>query len=214
MITLKLPFRQAGPLWKFPDRAAFLEGKLTLKISRPASTNTIVIFDRGQLQDGWGDLPLPRAVAGEMYFGLKSSKKYLTAPGDRLELELEVKQDLKCIGPSRQGVLSAGTYQTFGSYSGLIDEFKPNPGSKGTTQETTDAMRRLYAWTALLQNWQEQWDLRITSEKGWLPPTRELGTERIQRVAKVTSSPGSGAEIEHAPPGPEPARGARGLASP
>ena len=169
-ISLKLPLRQAEFHWTFLSREALLAGRLVLRIIRNASTNEIVIFEGGQMRAGWEAMSLPNPKAGEIYFGFKSSQKYATAPNDRLELELQVKQDLKGIGPVQKGVLPAGTYKARGTYSGLLDEYKISDQLKRAPKETISKLRQVYEFTAFLENWQEQWDLRITSEEGWLSP--------------------------------------------
>ena len=62
--------------------------------------------------------------------------------------------------------MPAGTYKAKGTYAGLIDEYKM-PTS--LPKELADKMRKLYEFKAFLENWQDQWDLRITSNEGWMP---------------------------------------------
>jgi hypothetical protein len=169
-LSLKLPLRQPEFHWTFMSREALLKGKLVLRIARSGKTNEIVIFESGQMGSAWEPVSLPNPQAGEIYFGFKSSKKYATAPNDRLELELQVKQDLSGIGPVQKGVLPAGTYKARGTYSGLLDEYKLSDQLKEAPKETISKLRKAYEFCAFLENWQEQWDLRITSDEGWLAP--------------------------------------------
>lgn len=169
-MSLKLPLRQPEFHWTFMSRADLLAGKLVLRITNGGKTNEIVVFESGRLRDGWESINLPNPKAGEVYFGFKSSKKYATAPSDRLELELQVKQDLSGIGPVQKGVLPAGSYKARGTYSGLLDEYKVPDQLKGASEETISKLRKACEFTAFVENWEEQWDLRITSEVGWLPP--------------------------------------------
>ncbi len=169
-LSLKLPLRQAEFHWTFMSREALLKGKLALRIARSGRTNEIVIFESGQMREGWEPMSLPNPKAGEIYFGFKSSRKYATAPNDRLELELQVKQDLSGIGPVQKGVLRAGSYKARGTYSGLMDEYKVPDQLKAASKETISKLRAATEFTAFLENWQDQWDLRITSEEGWLSP--------------------------------------------
>jgi len=178
-LSLKLPLRQTEFHWTFMSRKALLAGKLVLRIVRTGETNNIVIFDSGQMTDGWEAMPLPNPKAGEIYFGFKSSKKYPTAPKDRLELELQVKQDLSGIGPEQKGVLPAGVYKARGAYSGLIDQWKP---PEGVTEETIRKVRKMFDFTAFLESWEEQWDLRITSKEGWLTPEQARGLKQLQQT--------------------------------
>jgi hypothetical protein len=168
-VSLKLPLRQTDFHWTFMSRKALLAGKLVLRIVRTGETNDIVVFDGGQMTDGWEAMPFPNPKAGEIYFGFKSSKKYATAPKDRLELELQVKQDLSGIGPEQKGVLPAGTYKARGTYSMLLDEYKLSDQLKEAPKETISKLRKAFDFTAFLESWGEQWDLRITSKEGWLP---------------------------------------------
>jgi hypothetical protein len=82
-------------------------------------------------------------------------------------LELLVKQDLNGIGPDQRGILPAGSYKARGTYSGLLDEFKVPDQIKAAPEETISKLREAYDFAAFLENWQDQWDLRITGEDGW-----------------------------------------------
>jgi hypothetical protein len=178
-LSLKLPLRQPEFHWTFMRRAELLAGKLVLRIGRSGKTNEIVIFSAGQMSEGWEPISLPpNPKAGDIYFGFKSSKKYETAPNDQIELELNVTQDLNGIGPVQTGILPAGLYKTHGSYSGLMDEYKIPDALKAVPPETIDKLRKQLEFTAFLENWQEQWDLRITSEKGWLSPEEQQEYEK------------------------------------
>jgi len=123
-ISLKLPLLQPAFHWTFMSREDFLSGKLLLRIIRNEQSNEIIIFENGQFSDGWQAMPLPQAPGrGEIYFGFISTRKYLTAPGDKLELELTVTKDLPGIGGIQTGVLPAGKYTSKGTYSWLVDEY-------------------------------------------------------------------------------------------
>jgi hypothetical protein len=178
-LSLKLPLRQTDFHWTFMSRKALLAGKLVLRIARTGETNDIVIFDSGQMKDGWEAIPFPNPKAGEIYFGFKSAKKYPTAPNDRLELELRVKQDLSGIGPERKGVLPVGVYKARGTYSVLIDEWKP-PGE--VSEETISKVRKQFDFTAGLESWDEQWDFQITSQEGWLTPEEAQHIKRLRET--------------------------------
>jgi hypothetical protein len=179
-ISLKLPLRQPEFHWTFMHRAEFLAGRLVLRIIRSGKTNEIVIFADGQMREGWDPISLPANLkAGEIYFGFISSRQFETAPNDQLELELIVKQDLNGIGPAQTGILPAGLYKSHGVCSGLFDEYltKIPEELKAVPKETIDKLRKQYEFTAFLENW--QWDLRITSEKGWLSPEQQQGYQKI-----------------------------------
>jgi hypothetical protein len=178
-LSLKLPLRQPEFHWTFMNREELLAGKLVLRITRSDKTNEIVIFESGQMQDGWEAMNLPNPKAGQIYFGFKSSKRYATAPNDRLDLELRVKQDLSGIGPLQKGVLPAGSYKARGTYSGLLDEYKMPDQLKEAPKETREKLRQVYEFVAFLETWQEQWDLRITSEDGWLPPEQRQQYQKM-----------------------------------
>ena len=114
-IDLKLPLLQPRFHWTFMSREGFLSGKLVLRIIREEQSNDIVIFENGKLSDGWEAMPVTGPRKGEIYFGFRSTRKYLTAPGDKLELELTVTKDLDGIGAVQTGILPAGKYQSRGN---------------------------------------------------------------------------------------------------
>ena len=123
-ISLKLPLQQPRFHWRFMSRKDFLSGKMLLRIIRDGESTEIVIFENGQFSDGWEAMqPPPKLGKKEIYFGFVSTGKYLTAPGDKLELELTVPKDLAGIGALQTGILPAGKYVSKGTYSGLIDEY-------------------------------------------------------------------------------------------
>ncbi len=98
-ISLKLPLLQPDFHWTFMSREDFLSGKPILRILRKGKLNEIIIFEGGQFSDGWEAMPLAQDPnKGEIYFGFISTRTYLTAPGDKLELELTVTKDLPGIG--------------------------------------------------------------------------------------------------------------------
>jgi len=163
-IYLKLPLLQPRFHWIFNSRKDFLSGKLVLRIIRNEKTDEITIFENGNMTDGWETMDaLSDSLKGDIYFGFQSTKKYLTAPGDLLQLELKVTKDLDGIGAFETGILPAGTYTAKGVYGGLID--------KGREQ---------YKYKAFLENnWSEQWSLKITGNKGWLSEERRIQTEKL-----------------------------------
>lgn len=179
-ISLKLPLLQPIFHWTFMSREDLLSGKLLLRIIRDGQSSEIVIFEKGQLSDGWEAMPLPEGAnnKGEIYFGFISTRKYLTAPADKLELELTVTKDLPGIGALQTGTLSAGKHISKGTYSGLTDEYDTTllakelakEGKKTPTEqkELLDKIRQTYSHKAFLESWVSQWPLKITSEKGWL----------------------------------------------
>jgi len=179
-ISLKLPLLQPAFHWTFMSREDFLSGKLLLRIIRNSQSSEIVIFENGKFADGWEAMPLPPPPdRGEIYFGFISTHRYLTAPGDRLELELTVKKDLPGIGAMQTGILPAGKYTAEGTYSVLIDEYdtrmleaelaKEGKQSADETEVLLNNMRSMYEYKAFLESWANQWSLKITSQKGWLP---------------------------------------------
>jgi hypothetical protein len=179
-ISLKLPLLQPTFHWTFMSREDFLSGKLLLRIMREGQSNEIVIFEKGQFSDGWAAMPLPQDPnKGEIYFGFISTWTYLTAPGDKLELELTVTKDLPGIGAIQSGILPAGKYTSKGTYSGLIDEYDTTLLAKELAKEgkktpaeqeaLLDKMRQNINYKAFLESWMDQWPLKITGEKGWLP---------------------------------------------
>jgi len=178
-IHLKLPLRQPVFHWSFHREKDLLAGKLILRILRGGVTSTIVIFENGKLSEGWEAMPFRNPKAGEIYFGFRSSKKYETAPGDRIEIELQVKEDLHGIGPLHTGILRAGTHKAKGSYSGLIDEYAIPDQAKKLPTETLTKLRQAYDYKAFLENWDEQWSLEIANEEGWLSPAERSSFKKL-----------------------------------
>lgn len=200
-ISLKLPLQQPRFHWTFMSREDFLSGKLLLRIMRDGQSNEIVIFEKGLFSDGWEAMPLPNDPnKGEIYFGFISTRKYLTAPGDKLELELTVTKDLLGVGALQTGTLPAGKYKSRGTYSGLIDEYditllaqelaKEGKMPAEEQQVLLDKLRAMYEYKAFLQSWIDQWPLKITSQKGWLPDKQASASRaRLERLNVKAESP-------------------------
>lgn len=178
MLSLKLPLRQPVFHWTFLSRSDFLAGRLALHVLRDGKSTTITIFENGKFSDGWEAIDLQNPKAGEIYFGFQSSKKYPTAPGDRLTIELLVREDLDGVGPTHAGVLPAGTYTSEGSYSGLIDEYALPAQAKSLPEGTLAKLRQTYEFKAFLENWEQQWSLKITGEDGWLDQAQREAFEK------------------------------------
>lgn len=194
-ISLKLPLQQPMFHWTFMSKEEFLAGKLVLRITRKDQTVEIIIFENKKLSDGWEliEFKLPGIPkAGECYFGIQSSKKYATAPNDKLEIELHVKKDLKGIGALQTGILPAGTYKSRGTYSGLLDKYKVPNRLKNAPKKRfiLDQLRKTYEFRAFLENWKQQWELKITGEKGWLSPKqRQQAQKRLKQMQKEQKTP-------------------------
>ena len=187
-IYFKLPLLQPIFHWKFNSRNDFLSGKLVLRIIRNENTDEITIFEGGNMTDGWESIGIPPALPqGEIYFGFQSTKKYLTAPGDLLQIELKVTKDLDGIGGVETGILPAGTYLSKGRYSGLIDMMMPIMDGKETffnfmTEDQRDTVRGQFEYKAWVDNWDERWSLKITSNKGWLSEEQRISTEKMSNL--------------------------------
>ena len=200
-IYLKLPLLQPTFHWTFMSREDFLSGKLLLRIIRDGQASEIVIFEKGQFTDGWEAMPLPPTPdRGEIYFGFISTHTYLTAPGDKLELELTVTKDLPGIGALQTGILPAGKYKSRGTYSGLIDEYdttllaqelaKEGKMTPAEQESLLDKTRQMYNYKAFLESWIDQWPLKITSQKGWLPDKQASASRaRLERLNVKAESP-------------------------
>ena len=183
-MLLKLPLRQPVFHWTFLSRQDFLAGKLALHITRADQTSTITIFENGKFSEGWESIVINNPGAGEIYFGFQSSTKYPTAPGARLKIELHVKKNLDGIGSMQTGVLPAGTYTAEGIYSGLIDEYAIPDLAKDLPEETISKLRKRYEFKAFMENWQIQWPLQITGDKGWLSPAQRHQAEKTLKALR------------------------------
>jgi len=189
-LSLKLPLSQPVFHWTFKSKSDFLAGKLVLHVLRGGKSTPITIFEKGKFYDGWEAMELRNPKAGEIYFGFQSSKKYLTAPGDRLRIEFLVIKDLEGIGPTKTGILPAGTYTSTGSYSGLIDEYAVPEHAMDLPEETVTKLRKAYEFKAFLENWEKQWSLKITSEEGWLEPAQRDTVEKLKKLMEQEGSKG------------------------
>lgn len=187
-IALKLPIRQEAFHWTFIKKDELLAGKLVLTIERNGQKQQITIFENGKFADGWTTEHFPPTAAqestvkpGEVYFLFKSDTRYLTAPGDKVELALTVKSDLAGVGPLFAGVLPKGEYKAKGTYSMLVDEYQVSPQMKDVPKEALDKLREIMNNKALLENWQDQWDVNVTSDRGWLPPEQASGLKQMMK---------------------------------
>ncbi len=196
-ISLKLPLQQPRFHWRFMSRKDFLSGKMLLRIIRDGESTEIVIFENGQFSDGWEAMqPPPKLGKEEIYFGFVSTGKYLTAPGDKLELELTVTKNLEGMGALQTGILPAGTYTSRGTYSWLVDESDTSllaeelkKEGRFSTSEQEALLKKhheMVDYRAFLESWKEQWPLIITSEKGWLP--REKAAELRNMREKLNTT--------------------------
>ncbi|MBL7153632.1 MAG: hypothetical protein ISS79_07935 [Phycisphaerae bacterium] len=200
-ISLKLPLLQPRFHWTFMSREDFLSGKLVLRIIREGQSNDIVIFENGKLSDGWEAMPITGPRKGEIYFGFTSTRKYLTAPGDKLELELTVTKDLAGIGAMQTGILPAGKHKSRGTYSGLVDKddisawaeklAKEGKKSPAEQEELLNKLRAMVEQRAFLESWKDQWSLKITSEKGWLSDKKATALKAAmrERLSRQTQPP-------------------------
>jgi hypothetical protein len=199
-ISLKLPLQQPRFHWRFMSRKDFLSGKLLLRIIRDGKSTEIVVFENGQFSDGWGEMGITRDPnRGEIYFGFISTRRYPTAPGDKLELELTVTKDLEGIGALQTGILPAGKYKSKGTYSGLIDEYDTTflaeelaKEGKRPPDEQKTLLKKLcqqIEHKAFLESWTDQWPLKITSEKGWLPENRASAVKPMREKLNLVAEP-------------------------
>ena len=219
-IHLKLPLAGIRFHWCFMNRDELLSGKLTLQIRRGDTTNEIVIFEGGAITPGWQPL-LSGSPCGEesFYFMFTSTTRYLTAPGDELEVELIVPGDLEGIGVFQTGILEAGTYRTAGTYFALRDgpdlpepsvrpseaEFTNSMMQAGNTQEEIEAALRGRRMALSMQArtfnvfgpfaspgcWENPWPLKITYHEGWLTPEAAASqASMLERLAQTEAADG------------------------
>ncbi len=180
-LYLKLPLQQTDTDWVFTNADDLLAGNLELRIIRNNQiVESIIIFNQGKFAEGWKAMlpPVPTGP-GAIYFGFISTQPYYTAPGDRLELRLQVVKAVKGIGPRSSGILPKGLYVTSGNYSGLLDDFQLNQAdlykmimqddlSNEDKQILISNLFTLYNYTAFMNAWNNQWQIAITTNSGWL----------------------------------------------
>lgn len=199
-IYLKLPLQHVRFHWRFMSREDLLSGKLVLRVRRGDLTNEIVIFENGAFAPGWE--ATGASEPGKIYFGFRSTTRFLTAPDDELEMELLVLKDLAGIGVLQTGILAAGTYRAKGTYFNLIDEDDAQPMSvaqlidswieQGATRDRAEMMAQMmravfeehrrnpeaFSFMASLGCWENLWPLKITSNEGWASPEQIAFQER------------------------------------
>lgn len=157
-LYFKLPLEGVRFHWRFLDRAALLDGELTLRIvnARHHRDQTFVVFRDGAITDGWH--MIGGAADSAFYFGLSSSFRVPTARDDSLIITLVARHDLEGEGPFTTGTLHAGTWQATGTYSDLSG----NP--LNPAQLFTSALRTPIA---SMECWSVAWPLTTTSDRGW-----------------------------------------------
>ncbi len=181
-LTLKLPLTQPVFHWTFNSRRDFLAGKLVLHILRDGQSTSITIFEDGEFHKDWEAMEMPAPDSGEIYFGFQSKKKYLTALKDRLKIELTVTKDLDGIGAVQTGILPKGNYTSEGVYSGLLDEYKVPKEWESLPEESLEQLRQNVEFRAFMEHWEQQWELEITSEEGWLPEDYRKTFEKSLKI--------------------------------
>lgn len=182
-LSIKLPLLQPRFHWTFYRQVDLLAGKLSLRIIRNQQTQEIVIFQDGKFSEGWTSMPFPQPKVGEVYFSFQSSHKYLTTPSDRLEIELEVVQDLDGIGALQTGYLPAGRYRSSGTYDLVTDEYEVPEAFKSMPPEVVEKMRENLQFKAMVETWDTSWPLVITGEQGWLEgEQREVLLKTLERL--------------------------------
>ena len=202
-ISLKLPIRQEEFHWRLMKKDELLAGNLLLTIERNGKKQQMTIFENGTFMEGWSSpeesqangTQDPMVKPGEIYFLFKSEKRYETAPGDTVELTLTAKSDLEGIGPMCAGVLPKGEYKAKGTYSLLVDKFQVAPEIiKEVPKERLDAFCKLMSEnasnTAFLENWQDQWNIKVTSNPGWLHLTPEQVKQRKDGLEQMKQTGG------------------------
>lgn len=169
-VVLKLPLRQPALHWTFMSKEDYLAGKLVLRFVRGEETTEIVVFEDGKIREGWNLLVfLETPGAGEVYFGIESSKKYTTSSADMVEIELHVKSDLEGIGERRTGILPKGVYKSRGRYSKLDNEYEVSDKLNAMlSRGILLGLQKAFEFRAVLGDWDEQWKLNITGREGWI----------------------------------------------
>jgi hypothetical protein len=93
------------------------------------------------------------------------------------------------------GTLKKGVYKSTGTYSGLIDNYDTSALEKqfaqgsvlsDQQQQLIDRLRSTYDNKAFMENWQQQWPLEITSQKGWL--SEEQAAALIATLERIQTS--------------------------
>lgn len=148
-IYFKLPIAQTTYHWVFQDRAAFLSGTLTLDIVRGDQRERITVFENGNISEGWEEISCSAAESSsDFYFGFVSDRPFSIASTDRVDMILNVANDLQGCGPHRKGILGVGEYRS------SVDV------TIYSTREDTAFLRK--------EDWEPQWDVAVTAETGWM----------------------------------------------
>jgi hypothetical protein len=116
-IYFKLPLEQPEYHWTFMDRDAFLSGRLVLQITRGNESQTIIVFESGELSNAWKEMDDDDKPGNRIYFGFVSQVPFPVSRLDSVELILNVPEDLEGCGNEENGVLKAGEYRSKGTFT-------------------------------------------------------------------------------------------------
>jgi len=146
-IYFKLPLRQTEFHWRFLDREAFLAGRLVLLLQGKDKQREIIVFEKGDIAEGWAVIETKKAAQDGIYFGFVSKIKFLTSINDTVDIQLDVVADLNGIGSENRGILKAGKYSARSGFTIYDPDGTAYTGDK---------------------NCSPLWDLVITDNRGWM----------------------------------------------
>ena len=153
-IYMKMPLLQPSFHWIFKERKKFLKGELNLIITSSGIEKKITIFKDGKINKEWQELGCHNNYKNnQIYFGFESINEHLVSETDKVDLILELDNDVKGIGADQAGILKSGEYKSSTQFT--LYHLKKSTGKKD-----------VYAFINY-NDWNMRWKLDITENKGW-----------------------------------------------
>lgn len=159
-LYLKLPLQGQKYHWVFLGRKTYFKNTdISLEVFDAKDMTRLKyhfdLISGGRLSKQWELIDDDKhRLDDEAYFGFVSRQQYDFSPADYVKLRLVARQDLKGIGPDETGVLEAGEYLSFGSFS-IYDEEVYDAGPDENVYLVEEDLS-------------PHWKMRITAPKGWM----------------------------------------------
>lgn len=159
-LYLKLPLQGQKYHWVFLGRKTYFKNTdVSLEVFDAKDMTRLKyhfdLISDGRLSKQWELIDDDKhRLDDEAYFGFVSRQQYDFSPADYVKLRLVARKDLSGIGPDETGVLEAGEYLSFGSFS-IFDEEVYDAGPDECVFLEGDELS-------------PHWKMRITAQKGWM----------------------------------------------